>query len=67
MSANKPTDLAKMKDHYGLALEEIKLEQNIKNMSVVLNNMINDGNVDYLRNEMASQQRQLRSLKKLRE
>ena len=66
MSFNKPTDLSKLKNHYGLALEEIKLERSINNMSVLINSMSDSSHLERLHSEMTHQKRQLRSLRKLR-
>ena len=67
MSFNKPTDLSKLKNHYGLALEEIKLERSINNMAVLINSMPDSSHLEHLNNEMNHQKRQLRSLRKLRD
>ena len=67
MSFNKPTDLSKLKDHYGLALEEIKLERSINKMAVLINSLADRNHLAHLQDEMNHQKRQLRSLRKLRD
>ncbi len=66
MSANKPTKKNRLKDHYGLALEEIKLERSISSMSSMVAVGDHQRQNDYLEREIAAQQKQLNQLKKLR-
>ena len=66
MNQKKQTEISQLRNHYGLALEEIKLERSINNMAFMLNGFNLEDKPQYLLNEMAHQERQLRSIHKLR-
>jgi hypothetical protein len=66
MSYNKPTDMDKLKQHYGLALEEIKLERSISNMAALLAEFSDVSKLQHLQQELNQSQQQLNSLRKLR-
>jgi len=67
MNHKKHTNVPLIKRHYGLALEEIKLERSINSLNSVLNSF-NPGDLpEYLSNEKEYQERQLHSLRELRD
>ena len=67
MSLQKTTDLSGISHHYGLALEEIKLERSIKNMASLLLNPESAHKFQFLQSELARQEKQLKSLQALRQ
>jgi hypothetical protein len=67
MSLQKPTNLAKLRDQYGLALEEIKLQRSINSMSAVAASVDDPGQHQQLKSRINQHQRQLDSLRKLRD
>jgi hypothetical protein len=66
MSLQKPTDLTKLRDHYGLALEEIKLRRSINCMSAVVESIGDPHQHRQLQSRINQHKRQLDSLRKLR-
>ena len=66
MKDDKPTDTSQLNYHYGLALEEIKLERSINNIASLMNGFNSEARPQYLMKEIAHQEKQLYSLRKLR-
>ncbi len=52
--------------HYGLAIEEIKLERSINNMAALINGYDYEDRPQYLINEISHQERELMSLRKIK-
>ena len=66
MNIHKHTDTSQLSYHYGLALEEIKLERSINSMAFLLDGFDSQDRPQYLVNEIAHQEKQLKSLRVLR-
>ncbi len=60
MNTHKHTDISQLNYHYGLALEEIKLERTINSIAFLLNGFDEEDRPQYLVNEIAHQERQLK-------
>ncbi len=66
MSHHKPTNVSNIKNHYGIALEEIRIERSISDMLHLLRSVENERKTHYLRNEIAHRERQLLSIRQKR-
>jgi len=66
MSNQKPTHIASLKNHYGIALEEIRIERSISDMMHLLRSVESEKKTHYLLNEIAHRERQLLSIRKQR-
>ena len=62
---NQPKDNIN-RNHYGLAVEEIKLERSIRNLTNIMNSYQASNRPQYLAKEIALQQKQLISLRESR-
>lgn len=66
MSVQNIWNAPKIKNHYGLAIEEIKLERSISQLHKLVDSYGPDEKPEFLLDEIAQQNRQLLSLRKVR-
>ena len=66
MNVHKHADTSQLNHHYSLALEEIKLERTINSMAFLLDGFDVEEQPQYLVNEIAQQEKQLKLLRVLR-
>ena len=66
MNVHKHNNTSQLNYHYGLALEEIKLERTLNSMAFLLDGFDDEDRPQYLVNEIAHQKKQLKSLRDLR-